>query len=414
MIIFIILSLNYFLFISIKPFMFINSIFFFRRNIIFLIPLINFTLIILYNLKFFYNLKFDKLKYFNITWLIIVSILICYISENLFLFILLFELSLIPISFIIINFRKDRDKINSTIFIIIINTIGSIFFILFILFTELTNLRLSIIFNFNLNINIVRRILIWLISSILLIFKLPLITIHIWLTKAHVRASGPISIILAGILLKVSTLGFFKLSIFFLPLKLLIITIYTFFLYPTIIIFTFLIIRCFDIKYIVALSSIMHISIIPIIRSIFNSQGLIRSIIIIISHGIISSILFYLIIIIYEKSQNRNLEFNKSLRRSRKILSFIFILFILLNFGIPPLVRFISEYYFILNLIKNSIILSFTFLFSILIVNSIIILIWTKIELGKKINLNFNNSNCEFLSKAFSSIYFIITIPFYL
>lgn len=105
-------------------------------------------------------------------------------------------------------------------------------------------------------------------------------------------------------------------------------------------------IRLFDLKYVVACSSIFHMALIfPSIYS-FNYVGVISSFLIIVGHGLISLVLFFLITILYEFSFNRSIIFGKTLESLSKTFTFFFFFFFLLNLGFPPLINFISEVLF--------------------------------------------------------------------
>ncbi|XP_076182754.1 NADH-ubiquinone oxidoreductase chain 4-like [Ptiloglossa arizonensis] len=121
-------------------------------------------------------------------------------------------------------------------------------------------------------------------------FKIPLYIFHGWLLKAHVEAPVYGSIILASILLKLGTYGLIGG-----------------------IILRLVCIRQVDLKIIVAYSSVVHIRL--LVAGIYRciKVGLIGRYVLIISHGLCSSGIFYIVNIIYEKTNRRLLLINKGL-----------------------------------------------------------------------------------------------------
>lgn len=291
-------------------------------------------------IKIFFTRKKEKKIREIILKFIILTSLLTFAAIDTMTFLIRIELSLIPLSYFVINFAKDRDKIEATKYFLIINTIGRIPFILFISSTIKINWQRI---TTEITIQELTRPLIIIAYLLILRVKTPLFLVHVWLTKTHVGASGVCSIILAGIIIKIGTWGIFKmantrqiyrLEIFNYRIVLGLMTILT--------IIT-IIIRYYDIKIIIAISSIAHIRIIiPIIR-LKKYYSWTAIIFIIVGHGIISYYLFYLISTKYEIRENRRFRINKSQESKNKTISLIITVYIFINMGLPPLINFIRE-----------------------------------------------------------------------
>jgi len=141
---------------------------------------------------------------------------------------------------------------------------------------------------------------------------MPIYILHIWLPKAHVEAPVYGSIILAGVLLKIGRYGLIRF------IELLVCRInYNYLIFSVSIIGRVIIgINCLvqiDIKRLVAYSSVVHINLILCSLLTLFKMGFISRYIIIISHGLCSSGLFYMVNIYYSRSIRRLLVLNKGI-----------------------------------------------------------------------------------------------------
>lgn len=174
--------------------------------------------------------------------------------------------------------------------------------------------------------------------------KIPVIPLHIWLPEAHVEAPTIGSIILASILLKLGGFGCIRYLIplfpyannFFLPF------IFTIGI-CSVIYASLITIRQIDLKRIIAYSSIAHMNMVILGLFTNNYFGLDGSIYLMIGHGIVSSALFFLVGILYDRYHSRLLRYYSGLITVMPVCGIYFLIFLLGNIGFPGTSNFIGE-----------------------------------------------------------------------
>jgi NADH:ubiquinone oxidoreductase subunit 4 (subunit M) len=175
--------------------------------------------------------------------------------------------------------------------------------------------------------------------------KTPLFPVHIWLPEAHVEAPTVGSVILAALLLKLGIYGILRFCLNLFPNG--VYELKPFFLVLCVlgcIFSSFLALSQQDIKKIIAYSSVAHMSLAVIGLLSNNIFGIIGGIILAIGHTFVSSALFILVGILYERYHSRIVDYYAGLSSILPIFSFFFFCFAISNFAFPISGNFIGEF----------------------------------------------------------------------
>lgn len=292
-----------------------------------------------------------KVKEYNALLLLFEgSIIGVFTSLNLIAFYVFWELVLIPMFFFIGVWGGPRKKYAAMKFLIMTH-VGSIlillsFLALYVLstphsfdFTTLVNLRLPLTI----------QILISIGFFIGFGVKLPIVPFHTWLPDAHVEAPAPISVLLAGLLLKMGGYGFIRMNLYLMPEA-------SKFLAPVFIGFGLL--TMFygavvamvqqDFKRMVALTSINHMGYVLLGAFTLTTPGISGAVFQMFNHATAIGALFLMSGVIHEHMGTRTIRELRGLGNAMPKISFLLVLSSLAAMGFPGFSNFISEYTVIL------------------------------------------------------------------
>lgn len=175
--------------------------------------------------------------------------------------------------------------------------------------------------------------------------KLPSVPLHTWLPDAHVEASTPISVILAGVLLKVGGYGIIRICYGILPDVGTQLTWWLALVAVLSIVYGALLsLAQNDLKRLVAYSSVSHMGYVLLGIVSQDAAGLNGAVFQMFNHGISSAMLFLVVGVLYDRVHNRDINhFSGLWQRMPRYTAFVFVAFFA-GLGLPALSTFVSEF----------------------------------------------------------------------
>src|SRR3989440_3804239 len=285
-----------------------------------------------------------------------------FLSTNLFLFYIFWELMLIPAYFLVGSWGGER-RMYAAIKFVLYTSVGSLLMLAGIIalgyyHQQLVGGPYTLDLSTLLNGKLSSTIQLWLFLAFAAAFvvKVPLVPFHSWLPDAYSEAPTPVTAMLAGAMSKTGAYGFLR---FCLPL------------FPTAVhalapLFNWLAVISFlycavlalvqtDLKRLLGYSSISHLGVVMLGMFAFNTQGIEGSVLQMVNHGITTSALFLIVGFIEARTGTRNIRDFGGLARRVPVLATVMLIAALSSLGLPGLNSFAGEFLVLLGAFRSSI-----------------------------------------------------------
>jgi len=293
----------------------------------------------------------DRVKEFMVFFLLLeVGMLGVFLAQDLFLFYIFWEFTLVPMYFLI-GIWGGPNRMYAAVKFFLYTMAGSILMLLAILWLGIqqgTFEMPELIAKGGIPANL--QIWLFLAFAIAFAIKVPMWPLHSWLPDAHVEAPTAGSVILAGILLKMGTYGFLRFNLSLFPQAtmqlapwiagLAVIGI----LYGAAVSYAQK-----DVKKLVAYSSVSHLGFVMLGLFALNAQGVQGGILQMVNHGISTGALFLVVGMIYERRHTREMDAFGGLWKVMPVYAVLTLIISLSSMGLPGLNGFVGEFTILLG-----------------------------------------------------------------
>ena len=296
-----------------------------------------------------FNITERVKEYFAFFLLLEAGMMGVFVALDFFLFYVFWEVMLVPMYFLIGIWGGPR-KEYAAIKFFLYTLFGSIFMLVAILILYFTStphtLNMMTLIQTAPGLPHTLQMIAFVFFFIAFAIKVPVWPFHTWLPDAHVEAPTAVSVILAGVLLKMGTYGMLRISWPMFPWALERLSFWIALLGVIAIIYGALVSMAQkDLKKLVAYSSVSHMGYCMLALGAFTSvQAVTGAMFQMISHGLITGALFLLVGVLYDRAHTREIAAFGGLGAKLPVYSAIMVFFAMASLGLPGMSGFISEF----------------------------------------------------------------------
>jgi NADH-quinone oxidoreductase subunit M len=286
-----------------------------------------------------------------------------FVALDMFLFYVFWEMMLIPMYFMI-GIWGGKERIYAAVKFFLYTAVGSLLMLVGILYmwyrawqsTGFGEATFSYFDLVNLSFTGTEQLMLFLAFALAFAIKVPIFPFHTWLPHAHVQAPTAGSVILAGVLLKMGTYGFIRFALPFFPDT----------AGSSGVIFWAMLLGLMGITYaalvaavqpnakkLVAYTSVAHLGFIILGVFAFNLQGMQGALLVMISHGLSTPMLFFMLGMLYERRHSYEIADFGGLAASMPVFSALLVFAAMASVGLPGTAGFVSEFLILLGTFQS-------------------------------------------------------------
>lgn len=336
-------------------------------------------------------------------------LLLVFMVLDIFMFYVFFEIILPPL-FILMGIYGSSKKVRASFYFFLYTLFGSLFLLLSIL--SISSIMGTTDYDalYKTNFDYITQLFLFYGIFIAFAIKTPTIFLHNWLLKAHVESPLSGSILLAGIVLKLSLYGILRLILPILPKASISCTYFVYMIGVVTIIYASInTLKSIDVKELIAYSSVCHASV--YLLSVFsnNIQGIEGGILLGIGHGFVSSGLFICVGgVLYDRSHTRVIEYFRGMAQIMPLFSVLFFILCLSNCGVPLTLNFVGEFLSLYGIFEKLPLLGIFASTSIVFSAAYTIFMFNRISFGGNLSVHIKNIYLMDLTKREFSIIFVL------